>query len=133
MAYCLDTNTLVFCLRGKSAKAMNRLRHTPANAVRVPMQVLAELLVGVGKSAKPVENGAAVQAFVKPFRILWPNDEVVNHYVAIRCDLESIGQCISEADLWIAATARANGDVIVTNNTQEFNRVPGLTVEDWTV
>ena len=133
MAYCLDTNTIVFCLRGKSAKAANRLRTTPASEVRVPMQVLAELRIGAAKSAKPLENKAAVESFVQPFAVLWPDESVVEHYVAIRTALESIGQTISEADLWIAATARAKGDVIVTNNVREFQRVPGPVVEDWSV
>ena len=133
MAYSLDTNIIVFCLRGKSAKAMNRLRATPASEVRLPMQVLAELLVGAAKSAKPVENKVSVQNFVKPYALLWPDDAVVEHYVAIRCALESVGQSIGEADLWIAATARAHGDVVVTNNVNEFKRVPGLLVEDWSV
>ena len=131
MAYCLDTNIIVFCLRGKSAKAANRLRMTPASDVRVPMQVLAELRVGAAKSAKPSENKAATESFVKPFTLIWPDEAVVEHYVAIRTVLESIGQSISEADLWIAATARAMGDVMVTNNVREFQRVPGLAVEDW--
>jgi tRNA(fMet)-specific endonuclease VapC len=57
----------------------------------------------------------------------------MDHYVAIRCALESKGKCISEADLWIATTARARGDVVVTNNVDEFKRVPDLVIEDWTV
>lgn len=133
MAYCLDTNIIVFCLRGKSPKAFNRLRSTPASEVRVPVQVLAELLVGAAKSAKPVENKASVDAFVKPFALLWPDASVVGHYVSVRTALEAVGQSISEADLWIAATALAHGDVIVTNNEREFQRVPGLAVEDWSV
>lgn len=131
MAFCLDTNTIVFCLRGKSVKAIDRLRTTPASDVRVPMQVLAELLVGAAKSAKPAANKAAVELFVKPFTVLWPDETVVEHYVSIRTALESAGQTISEADLWIAAGARAKGDVVVTNNVREFQRVPGLIVEDW--
>ena len=91
MAYCLDTNTIVFCLRGKSAKAANRLRITPASEVRVPMQVLAELRVGAAKSAKPLENKAVVEAFVKPFALIWPDESIVQHYLAIRTALESIG------------------------------------------
>jgi len=133
MAYCLDTNTIVFCLRGKSAKVMQRLHATPAAEVRVPMQVRAELRVGAAKSAKPDENAAKVDSFIKPFAVLWPDDDVMTHYVAIRCALEAKGKCISEADLWIAATARSRGDVVVTNNVDEFQRVPGFVVEDWTV
>jgi tRNA(fMet)-specific endonuclease VapC len=133
MAYCLDTNTIVFCLRGKSAKIMHRLYATPASEVRVPMQVLAELRVGAGKSANLATNAAKVDSFIKPYAVLWPDESIVDHYVAIRCALEAKGQCIGEADLWIAATARSRGDIVVTNNVSEFRRVPGLVVEDWTV
>ncbi len=133
MAYCLDTNTIVFCLRGKSAKVMQRLNSTPASEVRVPMQVLAELRVGAAKSAKPVGNAAVVESFIKAFAVLWPDESIVTHYVSIRCALEAKGQCIGEADLWIAATARSRGDVVVTNNVDEFQRVPGLVIEDWTI
>lgn len=131
MAYCLDTNTIVFCLRGKSAKVANRIRSTPAAEIRLPMQVLAELHVGAAKSAKPIQNRLAVDAFVQPYALLWPDANVMAHYVSIRCALEAAGMVISEADLWIAAAARANGDAVVTNNVDEFTRVPGLAVEDW--
>ena len=70
---------------------------------------------------------------MKPYQLLWPNDAVVEQYVSIRCALEAVGQSIGEADLWVAATALAIGDVVVTNNTDEFERVPGLAVEDWSV
>lgn len=133
MAYCLDTNTIVFCLRGKSIKALHRLRSTPPSEVKVPIQVLAELRVGAAKSAKPDENRAKVETFLRPFSFVWPSEAIMEHYVAIRCVLEANGQSISEADLWIAATARANGDIVVTNNVREFTRVPGLMVEDWSV
>lgn len=131
MAYCLDTNSIVFCLRGKSAKVMNRLRSIRTEEVRIPMQVLAELRLGAEKSARPVENRRLVDHFVKPYAVLWPNDTIIEHYVSIRHSLEAVGKSIGETDLWIAATARANGDVIVTNNIDEFGRVPRLVVEDW--
>ena len=44
MAWFLDTNIVVFCLRGKSPDAMRRLHAVPAMDVRVPLQVQAELL-----------------------------------------------------------------------------------------
>ena len=131
MAYCLDTNTIVFCLRGKSAKTMNHLCAALAGDVRVSMQVLAELRLGAEKSARPAEDRQLVDAFVKPYAVLWPDESIMEHYISIRCSLEAAGKSIGEADLWIAATARANGDVIATNNTDEFGRVPNLVVEDW--
>ena len=51
--------------------------------------------------------------------------------VAIRAALERAGQPIGNNDLWIAAHARAEGWVLVTNNEREFCRVPGLAVENW--
>jgi tRNA(fMet)-specific endonuclease VapC len=93
----------------------------------------SELRVGAAKSAKPLENRTSVDNFVMPFALLWPDEAVMDHYVAIRCALESKGKCIGEADLSIATTARARGDVVVTNNVDEFKRVPDLVIEDWTV
>jgi tRNA(fMet)-specific endonuclease VapC len=132
VTYFLDTNIVVFCLRGKSAPAMRRLHAVPAGDVRVPLQVHAELLVGAAKSADPARAHARVTSFLMPFAIAWPNAQVEQHYVSIRTDLEARGTPISEADLWIAATARAGSGIVVTNNVREFSRVPNLSLEDWT-
>ena len=59
-------------------------------------------------------------------------EEVAEHYARIRADLEKRGVTIGGNDLWIAATALAHGATLVTNNTDEFTRVPGLLIEDWT-
>ena len=133
MTYFLDTNTVVFCLRGKSPLAMRRLHAVPATDMRVPLQVHAELLVGAAKSARPAQSNARVTAFLAPFSIAWPDAQIEDHYVTIRTHLELQGTPISEADLWIAATARAAGGTVVTNNRSEFSRVPNLLVVDWTV
>lgn len=53
------------------------------------------------------------------------------HYGDIRAVLEKAGQTIGVNDLHIAAHARSEGLVLVTNNTHEFVRVPGLLVENW--
>ena len=53
------------------------------------------------------------------------------HYGEIRSALERAGQTIGNNDLWIAAHARAEGWVLVTNNEREFRRVDGLAVENW--
>jgi tRNA(fMet)-specific endonuclease VapC len=132
VAWFLDTNIVVFCLRGKSPSAMQRLHAVPAHDIRLPLQVHAELLVGVAKSTNPSQSLARVQAFLAPFTLAWPDSGVEEHYVAIRTYLESLGTPISEADLWIAATARAAGGTLVSKNTSEYSRVPRLTIEDWT-
>jgi tRNA(fMet)-specific endonuclease VapC len=133
VTYFLDTNIVVFCLRGNSPLAMRRLHATPVADVAIPLQVRAELLVGAAKSANPQQSKARVLAFLAPFRILWPDAQVEDHYVSIRTHLEGQGLSISEADLWIAATAKAASGTVVTNNVREFSRVPNLPVVDWTL
>ena len=130
--FFLDTNIIVFCLRGRSVAAMRQLHAVPAAEVSVPLQVHAELLVGAAKSANPETTKNRVLAFLAPFRIVWPDRQVEDHYVTIRTFLEAQGTPISEADLWIAATALFAGGTLVTNNTGEFSRVPNLLIADWT-
>jgi tRNA(fMet)-specific endonuclease VapC len=131
MPFFLDTNVLVACLRGRSAVLMKRLAAEPATNIQLPLQVVAELLVGAAKSADPLKGRARVEQFIRPFATVRPDEHVLEHYVEIRTALERAGTPIGEADLWIAATARAGGGTIVSHNTSEFARVPGLAVEDW--
>ena len=53
------------------------------------------------------------------------------HYAAIRSELERVGRTIGHNDLLIAAHARALDLTLVTRNVREFERVPGLVIEDW--
>ena len=63
---------------------------------------------------------------------LMPFDDVAAHsYGVIRAALETAGQSIGPNDTLIAAIALANGLTVVTHNTRELRRVPGLLVEDW--
>ncbi len=131
MIWFLDTNIVIFCLRGKSPAAMRRIINTPASTIRVPLQVKAELLHGAAKSAKPEAGRLAVLDFIKPFQLILPDDGVLEQYVTTRLELERAGTPISEADLWIAATVLAHEGAMVTNNVREFARVPRLIVQDW--
>lgn len=131
MVWFLDTNIIVLCLRGKSPATMNHVQAVSAADVRIPLQVYAELLVGAHKSDRPEESEKRVRAFLAPFQVVSPDLKVAEHYADIRACLEASGTPISEADLWIAATARSAGGAVVTNNTREFSRVAGLSIEDW--
>lgn len=131
MTWVLDTNTVVFCLRGKRPSVLQTLMSKRAESVFIPMQVRAELLVGAAKSARPDESRAAVRKFIAPFELIEADTMVTEEYVRIRIALENAGKQISEADLWIAATALNCGSTLVTNNTTEFSRISGLNLEDW--
>jgi predicted nucleic acid-binding protein len=88
--------------------------------IRIRLQVHAELLVDAAKSANPSQAKARLLAYLAPFAITWHDSAIEDSYLAIRAQLEVLGTPISEADLWIAATAQANGGTLITNNTAEF-------------
>jgi tRNA(fMet)-specific endonuclease VapC len=92
---------------------------------------LAELYHGAEKSAKVAQNLEVVEEFASLVQVLAYNAKASQHYGAIRSQLEKTGQPIGVNDLHIAAHARSEGLVVVTNNTSEFSRIPGLMVENW--
>ncbi len=131
MTWFIDTNILVAALRGRAPRVQARMLELKPAVIRIPHQVVAELRVGAAKSARPEHHDRLVSAILQPFAIAWPDEEALRHYVEIRSELERAGRPISEADLWIAAITRAADGTLVTQNTGEFARVPGLKLEDW--
>ena len=131
MARFIDTNIFVACLRGRASHIRDEFLRCPPDEILVPFQVLAELKLGAAKSARPAHHARQVEQILQPFAIAWPDSEAVEHYVDIRSTLEKAGSIISQPDLWIAAITRAAGGILVTHNSDEFSRVPGLILEDW--
>jgi tRNA(fMet)-specific endonuclease VapC len=129
--FLLDTNVCVQYLRGKSVLLRQRLAACPTHEVRLCSVVLSELYVGALRSAQPAQNRAEVDQFAAPFASLPFDDSAADVYARIRQHLESQGTPIGPYDLQIAAIALAHGCTLVTHNTTEFSRVPGLVLEDW--
>jgi tRNA(fMet)-specific endonuclease VapC len=133
MSYLLDTNVWINALRQPTSSLAARFHTlTPAD-IRVCSVVVAELRHGCLRSAKAAANRAALDALLAPYLSLPFDDAAADRYAAIRHHLESIGQVIGPLDQQIAAIALANGCTLVTHNTAEFGRVPGLVIEDWQV
>jgi len=130
MTYVLDTNSCIAALRDHPA-VLSRLLDTPPDLVAVSVMTAAELWFGALKSDHPARSRATADAFLAPFRRLPFDEPSAERYAATRRHLESRGTPIGERDLIIAATALAHELTVVTNNTREFGRVPGLRVEDW--
>ena len=131
MTYLLDTNVCVQYLRGRNSSVLQRLRNTPTQDVHLCSVVKAELLLGALRSAKPDENWAKVIAFLQPYESLSFDDAAALIQARIRHELERSGTPIGPYDLQIAAIALANDQTLVTHNTNEFSRVPHLSIEDW--
>jgi tRNA(fMet)-specific endonuclease VapC len=132
MAWFLDTNACIMHLRGRHPQLSAKWHGHRAEDLAIPLTTYAELLVGAEKSSQPERVLRQIELLLEAHEIVEITEEVAEHYARIRADLEKRGVMIGGNDLWIAATALAHGATLVTNNTDEFVRVPGLLVEDWT-
>lgn len=144
--YMLDTDTLVFVVRGSKAnrgqsshgnsarRIMDRVRaHLETGArVGVSAVTVSELEYGAARSARPEKERRAVTKILAPFE-LFDYDAVCvpRVYGRVRRQLSSQGTPIGSMDLMIAAHALALEATLVTNNTTEFARVEGLAIENW--
>ena len=132
MKYMLDTNVLVHLIRNKSENVKNRLRQENISDVCISSITYAELEYGVSKSSNKEKNALALLTVLSGIKVLPLGESAGKVYGSIRASLEKDGNVIGPNDMLIAAHALAEGLTLVTNNTREFRRVPGLNIEDWT-
>lgn len=90
----------------------------------------SELYWGVCKSGS-ARNRTTLEKFLSPLTILDYDLSAAQHYGELRAHLEKQGTPIGPLDQQIAAHALALGITLVTNTVREFERVPGLNVENW--
>ena len=129
--YLLDTNVCIAYKKRKSS-IPERIETLPAGQVAMSVVTWGELMLGVEKSQFRERSLEILKRVREIIPVIGTDESVGDHYGAIRGRLELAGKKIGPNDLWIAAHARALGIPVVTNNTGEFARVSGLTVEDWT-
>lgn len=133
MTFLLDTNSCIEFLRhGPSTPLALRLAATVPDELALCSVVLAELLYGAHRSARPPQSLSQVRAFCAPFQSLPFDDRAAEAYGLLRSTLATQGNVIGPNDLMIAAICLVHGFTLVTNNTAEFGRVAGLAIEDWT-
>jgi tRNA(fMet)-specific endonuclease VapC len=95
--------------------------------------VLAELYYGAmhSSAAHQAANLALIVRLRQQFVSLPFDDRAAEEYGKVRAHLAALATPIGPNDLMIAAIALANQMTLVTHNTTEFSRVPGLQIEDW--
>jgi tRNA(fMet)-specific endonuclease VapC len=131
--YMLDTDTCSYIMKRSSDVVLKRLQKVPVDDVCISVITKAELLFGIEMSPRRQQDEAALDSFLRYVEILDFPDEASLHYAKIRADLKTRGIMIGANDLLIAAHARSLDLILVTNNTREFGRVRGLTLENWTI
>lgn len=133
MRYLIDTNIWIIYLKNVETKIRTHFEAIDSSDIAVCSIVWAELLHGARKYGDIAQREARVETTLQPFANLPFDLQSARHYALTRDALERAGKIIGGNDLMIAAIALANDLTVVTHNSEEFSRVPGLRVEDWAV
>lgn len=133
MRYLIDTSIWIPYLKGKDIALRDRMRAMPRSELATCSVVWAELLHGATKYELSAQRVVLIEETLMGLDLLDFDLAAAHKYARIRHHLECQGRLIGGNDLMIAAIALAYDLTLVTHNGDEFNRVPGLRVEDWTV
>ena len=145
MTYLLDTDQLVFMVRGlkpgrrsghreRAARLAERCRavRSSGNSLGISAVTVSELEFGARNSGDYESEIAAVRKLLTPFDVYdYDGRSCPAHYGRIRQDLERDGAPIGSMDMLIAAHALALDATVVSNNVAHFSRISGLKIENW--
>lgn len=131
MAFLLDTDTCIYVMNSRPPKALERFRQCAVGSISVSEITVSELEFGIANSKNREENRCRLNEFLHPLQVLSYRSPASRFYGELRSRLKNDGQLIGSMDMLIAAQALAENLTLVTNNTKEFTRVPGLRTENW--
>ena len=129
MRYLLDANVVIALLNNNVPALARRARQEGLGDIAISAIVMHELFYGAFKSSRATHNIAVVDSL--QFHVLEFDREDARQAGAVRALLAAKGTPVGPYDVLIAGQAVARNLVLVTNNTNEFARVPGLHIEDW--
>ena len=129
--FLLDTDTLIFLLRGRPEVFRNVEAHGQ-DPKAISVISYGELLHGAAKSQRPEANSARVRRLAEALPVMDVTPAIMETFAAVKADLERRGRAIDDFDLIIAATAMSINYRLVTNNERHFQHIAGLRLENWT-
>jgi tRNA(fMet)-specific endonuclease VapC len=125
----LDTDTCIAILRGNQAVIDRRAGTT--DDVVTTWVTAAELHFGAAKSSAPASNRALVADFLATLPVLGLDALSAQIFGEVKALLERKGMRLADADLFIGAIAAAKRATVVTGNRRHYERIPGVSMEDW--
>ena len=130
LKYMLDTSIAIYTIKNRPEQVRQAFKQHE-NQMCISAVTLGELIYGAERSSQPERNLADIQGLIARLEIAPFEDHASEHFGQLRAESYRIGQPIGPYDMMIAGHARAMGLILVTNNMKEFERVPGLRVENW--
>ena len=130
LKYMLDTNIIIYIMKNRPKQVKEQF-NSHSSQICISSVTLGKFVFGAEHSRQTERNLADIKALTARLEVLPFDYKAAYHFGRIRSDLYRIGRPIGPYDMMIAGHARAAAMVLVTNNMQEFERVPGLQLENW--
>ena len=127
--FMLDTDICIYTMKRKPPK-VKRMFNIHTGDMCISSVTLGELEYGVENSSDPKENRKVLDGFVHRIEVFDFDAHAARQFGQLKMELKN--NLLGAYDLMIAAHARGNGQILVTNNTKEYKRVKGLRIENWT-
>ena len=131
VAKLLDTNICIYVARSHPATVARRFTRAAPGSLGISIITWGELWFGAAKSNDPSRAHSLLEQFSRVVQVVPLTAGAGLRYGEVRATLQRAGTPIGNNDLWIAAHALALGVPLVSNNLREFERVPGLKLENW--
>jgi tRNA(fMet)-specific endonuclease VapC len=131
--YMLDTNICIYIAKRRPPEVKARFERLKPGQLVMSAITYGELSYGVSKSSQKAKALAQLEELMQDIPVETLDSRAAQAYGEIRATLEKQGRLIGNNDLWIGAHALALNLTLVTNNEREFQRIPGLAIENWTM
>ncbi|HBD95789.1 MAG: twitching motility protein PilT [Spirochaetes bacterium GWF1_31_7] len=129
--YLLDTNICIFAINKRPLHVIEIIKDKLKSGIYISSLTVAELEYGVENSQYIEDNRIALLKFLSIFNIINFDDMDAEPYGKLKTRLKKTGKIIGPIDMLLAAQAISKHLILVTNNVDEFTRIEGLTIEDW--
>ena len=125
----VDTDVCIDLLKGN--KKILRRRDEYDGPIGVCFMTIAELFYGAQKSSDPTKNIDTIEKLLLTLEIVHSDLGILKRFGTIKAQLQNEGLPIADADILIASATLEKAEKLITANTRHFERIAGLTLEDW--
>ncbi len=125
----IDTDICIELLNGN--KHILRKREQCESMIGISFMSVAELYYGAEKSSDPNRNITIIEELLLSLEIVHTDIAILKRFGVIKAYLQKNGVSLADADVLIAATTLERCEKLITGNTKHFDRIPGLSIENW--